>query len=115
MAYNKPWTIFSILLGALLLNFASAPVQAQTILPTITIDDFEDNDVSEWGSFGGSNGGGGFGVLDDRPQDGAYYLSTGWGGGGAGGFYGGIFKNFDDASDFKRELALLQKHSTARA
>jgi len=26
-----------------------------------------------------------------------------------------VYKNFDDASDFKRELALLQKHSTARA
>jgi len=26
-----------------------------------------------------------------------------------------VYKNFDDASDFKRELALLQKHSTAQA
>ena len=29
--------------------------------------------------------------------------------------FASVYKNFDDASDFKRELALLQKHSTARA
>ena len=91
-------TVFATMLAMLLMNIISAPVQAQTVLPTIIIDDFEDNDVSDWGYFGGSNGGGGFGVGDDRPQDGSYYLSTGWGGGGAGGFYGGLFKNFDNAS-----------------
>ena len=29
--------------------------------------------------------------------------------------FASVYKNFDDASDFKRELALLQKHATTRA
>jgi transcriptional regulator NrdR family protein len=29
--------------------------------------------------------------------------------------FASVYKNFDDASDFKRELALLQKRATARA
>ncbi len=67
--------------------------------PAVVIDDFEDGDASDWGLFGGNNAGGGFGVLADRPQEGAFYLSTGWGGEGtASGFYGGMFKNLDNAA-----------------
>ena len=66
--------------------------------PPVVIEDFNDGDVSDWGYFGGSQGGGGFGVADDRPFEGSHYLSTGWGGSGGGGFYGGMFKNFDDAA-----------------
>ena len=63
------------------------------------IDDFEDGDSSDWGFFGGNAAGGGGGVLSDRPYDGAFYLSTGWGGEGtASGFYGGAFRNLDDAA-----------------
>ena len=72
---------------------------AATTLPATVIDDFEDGDASDWGFFGGNNAGGGGGVLDDRPQEGSYYLSTGWGGeGSASVFYGGFFKNFDNAA-----------------
>ncbi|MDJ0497924.1 MAG: carbohydrate binding domain-containing protein, partial [Acidimicrobiia bacterium] len=60
----------------------------------VVIDDFEDGVVSDWGYFGGNDAGGGYGVGTDRPQEGAFYLSTGWGGkGSASGFYGGLFKN----------------------
>ena len=63
------------------------------------IDDFEDGDASDWGFFGGNAAGGGGGVLDDRPREGAKYLSTGWGGGGSSSvFYGGFFKNFVDGA-----------------
>lgn len=62
------------------------------------IEDFEDGDYSDWGYFGGNNAGGGFGPLSDRPFQGSFYLSTGWGGEGtASGFYGGLFKNMDNA------------------
>ncbi|MFT5194280.1 MAG: beta-glucanase (GH16 family) [Candidatus Promineifilaceae bacterium] len=99
MTRKKSWTIFGVMLAALLFNLASAPAQAQTILPTIPIDDFEDNDASDWGNFGGNNAGGGLGIGNDRPQDGSYYLSTGWGGqGSASVFYGGLYKNFSDAT-----------------
>jgi hypothetical protein len=61
-------------------------------------DDFEDGDSSDWFFFGGNNAGGGGGVLADRPQEGAFYLSTGWGGqGSASVFYGGAFKNIPEA------------------
>ena len=63
------------------------------------IDDFEDGDASDWGFFGGNAAGGGGGALDDRPYEGAFYLSTGWGGQGtASGFYGGGSKNFADVA-----------------
>ncbi|MBV7335120.1 family 16 glycosylhydrolase [Chloroflexi bacterium TSY] len=72
-------------------------VRALSVLPAVIIDDFEDGDVSDWGFFGGNAAGGGGGVLDDRPLEGAYYLSTGWGGEGSNSvFYGGFFKNFVD-------------------
>ncbi|MEZ4594228.1 MAG: hypothetical protein R3D55_24265 [Chloroflexota bacterium] len=51
----------------------------------------------DWVFFGGNNAGGGGGALSDRPQEGSFYFSTGWGGEGtASGFYGGTFKNFDN-------------------
>lgn len=63
----------------------------------LTWDDFESG-VSEWGFFGGNEAGGGGGVLDDRPAEGSFYLSTGWGGrGSASGFYGGMFRNIPEA------------------
>ena len=68
-------------------------------LPPTVIDDFEDGDASDWGFFGGNNAGGGGGALNDRPYEGNFYLSTGWGGeGSASGFYGGAFRNLDTAA-----------------
>ena len=62
-------------------------------------DDLEDGDTSDWGFFGGNNAGGGGGPLSDRPQEGSFYFSTGWGGqGSASVFYGGAFKNLDNAA-----------------
>ncbi len=67
--------------------------------PGSVFDDFEDNDTSDWGFFGGNMAGGGGGALDDRPKEGSYYFSTGWGGEGtASGFYGGAFKNLPNGS-----------------
>ncbi len=86
------------LLGALVLGFSFTSV-AQTPVPDVIIDDFEDGDTSDWGFFGGNNAGGGGAPLGDRPQEGSFYFSTGWGGeGSASGFYGGAFKNFDNAA-----------------
>ncbi|MEZ4594227.1 MAG: hypothetical protein R3D55_24260 [Chloroflexota bacterium] len=66
-------------------------------MPDVVIDDFEDGDTSDWVFFGGNNAGGGGGALSDRPQEGSFYFSTGWGGEGtASDFYGGTFKNFDN-------------------
>ena len=48
--------------------------------------------------FGGNAAGGGGGVLDDHPYEGGYYLSTGWGGEGQGGFTVALSKNFDNAA-----------------
>ncbi len=63
------------------------------------IDDFNDNDTSDWGFFGGNNAGGGGGPLSDRPYEGTDYFSTGWGGQGSNSvFYGGAFKNLDNAA-----------------
>ena len=77
------------------------PFAAQAVPPASEvsgIDDFEDNDAGDWGFFGGNAAGGGGGTADDRPKEGSYYFSTGWGGNGtASGFYGGAFKNFDNA------------------
>jgi beta-glucanase (GH16 family) len=65
----------------------------------VVFDDFEDGNAFDWGFFGGNNAGGGGGVLDDRPQEGDYYLSTGWGGqGSASVFYGGFFKNVENGA-----------------
>ncbi len=65
----------------------------------VVIDDFEDGDTSDWGFFGGVNAGGGGGPFSDRPYEGGFYFSTGWGGEGtASGFYGGAFKNFVNTS-----------------
>ena len=70
-----------------------------TALPPTVIDDFEDGDSADWVFFGGNNAGGGGGVLDDRPYEGVFYFSTGWGGQGtASGFYGGAFRNLDNAA-----------------
>ena len=84
---------------ALCLSVLPTMASAQSSLPPTIIDDFEDGDAGDWGFFGGNNAGGGGGVSSDRPYEGAFYLSTGWGGQGtASGFYGGAFKNFDNAA-----------------
>ncbi len=76
-----------------------APATAVPDAVGTVIDDFEDGDTSDWGFFGGSNAGGGGGPLADRPYEGGFYLSTGWGGQGtASGFYGGAFKNLPDTA-----------------
>lgn len=62
--------------------------------PALVVDDFDDGDTADWSVFGGNAAGGGGGPAADRPHDGDYYLSTGWGGEGtASGFYGGMYKN----------------------
>ena len=86
------------MLAAMLL---AAPGESSAVAPAgaTVIDDFEDGDAGDWGIFGGNNAGGGYGVLSDRPQEGGFYLSTGWGGEGtASGFYGGMFKNLADTA-----------------
>ncbi len=77
----------------------AAPTSASAATGLVVFDDFDDGDVSDWGFFGGFNAGGAGGVEDDRPAEGDYYFSTGWGGEGTNsGFYGGTFKNLDDSS-----------------
>ena len=74
------------------------PAQAAT-MPSAIIDNFEDGDASNWVFFSGNAAGGGGGALDDRPAEGSYYLSTGWGGEGSTSvFYGGFFTNMDNAA-----------------
>jgi uncharacterized protein YegJ (DUF2314 family) len=95
--YLRKFLILSLLLiGGLVFSIPSALIAAT---PDVVIDDFEDGDVSDWGFFGGNLAGGGGSIADDRPQEGTYYFSTGWGGEGSNsGFYGGAFKNFDNAA-----------------
>ena len=90
--------VLSLIINILISPFAfTSPAMALTTLTATVIDDFEDGDASDWGFFGGNAAGGGGGALADRPQEGAFYLSTGWGGQGtASSFYGGAFKNFDN-------------------
>ena len=75
--------------------------------PSLAVfDDFEDGDSSDWGFFGGNAAGGGGGVLADRPKEGAFYFSTGWGGQGSGSvFYGGAFKNVAEADQLATPLS----------
>ena len=95
---NRTTTTHSILLGLLLITL-SAAAWAVPPAPGAVFDDFEDGDVSDWAFFGGNAAGGGGGPADDRPKEGAYYLSTGWGGNGSdSGFYGGFVRNLSDDS-----------------
>ena len=99
MKYRSISIIACLMLLGLLLTVRSIPVSAVPNAAGSVIDNFEDGDSSDWGFFGGNNAGGGGGALADRPQEGAYYFSTGWGGQGtASGFYGGAFKNLDNAA-----------------
>ena len=76
-----------------------APTSAGAAGAPLVFDDFEDGDVSDWGFFGGNAAGGGGGALNDRPKEGSWYFSTGWGGDGTNsGFYGGTFKNLSNAA-----------------
>ncbi len=97
---HQPLTL--ILTIFTLVSLFSVPLITAAAVPDavgVVIDDFEDGDSSDWGFFGGNNAGGGGGVLSDRPYEGTYYFSTGWGGeGSASVFYGGAFKNFDNAA-----------------
>ena len=95
---NARWVIFGVLLFSLLVIFGSSSTLAVPISGGVVIDDFEDGDTSDWGFFGGNLAGGGGGPFSDRPYEGSFYLSTGWGGAGSTSvFYGGAFKNFDNA------------------
>ncbi|MCO5204676.1 MAG: family 16 glycosylhydrolase [Anaerolineae bacterium] len=105
MKSNRLFVILAALAVVLLGVFAlmgamgSTRVSAEPVAELTIIDDFEDGDSADWLFFGGNAAGGGGGVLDDHPYEGSYYLSTGWGGEGtASGFYGGAFKNFDNAA-----------------
>ncbi|MBT8114942.1 MAG: hypothetical protein KJP04_06165, partial [Arenicella sp.] len=95
--FSRARLIAGIFLTALLsLTIVSLPANASS---HVTIEDFEDGDASDWIFFGGNNAGGGGGAASDRPQEGSFYFSTGWGGEGtASGFYGGAFRNFDNAA-----------------
>jgi beta-glucanase (GH16 family) len=75
--------------------------------PSLAVwDDFEDGDSSDWIFFGGNQAGGGGSVLADRPQEGAFYFSTGWGGRGSiSVFYGGAFKNIPEADQLQTPLS----------
>ncbi len=99
---NKFTPVFCALAVSLLFALpavAPLPAIAATELPATVIDDFDDGDTSDWGFFGGNLAGGGGGPADDRPQQGSHYFSTGWGGeGSSSGFYGGAFKNLDNAA-----------------
>ncbi len=96
---NKKWAAYFVVVLGLLLSMPALPVQAVPPAPGAVFDDFEDGDVSDWGFFGGINAGGGGGALSDRPKEGSFYFSTGWGGQGtASSFYGGAFKNLDNAA-----------------
>ena len=97
MKLNRISIISGLILLVLFLSIASLPVAAVPPAPGTVFDDFEDNDASDWGFFGGNAAGGGGGTADDRPAEGSYYFSTGWGGNGtASSFYGGAFKNLPD-------------------
>ncbi len=100
MTIKRTWLMTSLyIISLLFLNAASFTVRATTVLPATVIDDFEDGDASDWVFFGGNAAGGGGGVVDDRPREGSFYLSTGWGGEGTdSGFYGGAFRNFDNSA-----------------
>ncbi len=88
----------SLLIGFLCLAMSSTAMAVPPASGAV-FDDFEDGDTSDWGFFGGAAAGGGGGPLNDRPKEGAFYFSTGWGGeGSASVFYGGAFKNLPDAS-----------------
>ena len=88
----------SLLIGFLCLAVSSTAMAVPPV-PGVVFDDFEDGDTSDWGFFGGSSAGGGGGPLSDRPKEGVWYFSTGWGGeGSASVFYGGAFKNLPNAS-----------------
>ncbi len=71
-----------------------------TDAPTSAIfDDFEDGDANDWFFFNGNAAGGGGGVFADHPQEGSFYLGTGWGGEGtASSFYGGFLRNLENSS-----------------
>jgi beta-glucanase (GH16 family) len=78
---------------------AGGPAAAVPPAPGTVFDDFEDGDAGDWAFFGGNAAGGGGGALGDRPAEGSFYFSTGWGGNGTdSSFYGGMFKNLDNAS-----------------
>jgi beta-glucanase (GH16 family) len=63
----------------------------------VIFDDFEDGNISDWSFFPGNSAGGDGIVLDDRPAEGKYYLSTDWSGAGSNSvFYGGLYKNLDN-------------------
>lgn len=96
LALIKAASVLVVVMAAVAVAMPSAAVP---IAPGLVIDDFEDNDTSDWTFFGGNAAGGAGGPADDRPKDGSYYLSTGWGGDGtASGFYGGFFTNLDDGA-----------------
>jgi beta-glucanase (GH16 family) len=91
------WLVLALVAGLLM----AVPVTAGAVpgAPGAVFDDFEDGDAADWSFFGGAGAGGGGGVLADRPAEGSFYLSTGWGGGGSASvFYGGFFRNLDNAS-----------------
>ena len=90
--------LFTLLTGLAVMAAVLTVVPASASAAPTVIDDFNDGDASDWLFFGGNNAGGGGGALADRPYEGTGYWSTGWGGeGSASGFYGGAFRNFDNA------------------
>ncbi len=96
MRHKHPWILLSMLLITLLFfSSASFPAGAQSTGPTIVFDDMEHGDplANGWFAFNGSVGGGGISPnsADLPPSNGgAFSLETGWGSGGAAGFYGGF-------------------------
>lgn len=65
---------------------------------SVILEDFEGGGVDDWTFFGGNAAAGGGRIESDGARQGTYYLRTQWEGGGSeSGFYGGFFKNFDNA------------------
>jgi beta-glucanase (GH16 family) len=82
------------------LNHIEFQIDTIVVVDSLVIfDDFEDGDISDWSFFPGNSAGGGGMVLDDRPAEGTYYLSTDWSGTGSNSFfYGGFYKNLDNSA-----------------
>ncbi|MEO1576696.1 MAG: hypothetical protein AAFU65_17245, partial [Pseudomonadota bacterium] len=97
--FNGDGTVNVVDLGIMRSAFFGAPGPAAGSVITL-IDDFEDGDVSDWSFFGnGVDAGGGGEVRGPDAPEGTVYFHTGWGGAGtASGFYGGAFRNFDNAA-----------------
>ena len=89
--------------------------------PPVVIEDFNDatanahdGDPANWEVFGAGGGGAG----TDNPHEGTHALQTGWGGDGGGAFYGGVWKDLDNAAQImppsNAEFSMWGSHGRCR-